>query len=91
MFTIEFCKTKKGYEAKPFQQVSLDLKRLLSVKEFTVITDAGIAIVGKISGEEVLIQSYGNILFKTLDVENNSSKGKAKKIAEKIYQLCLVK
>lgn len=89
MFTIEFCKTKKGYEAKPSQQLSLDLSRLIDLKGFSVITDAGIAVVGTISDEEVLIQSYGNILFKTLDVESDSSKGKAKKIAKKIYGVCL--
>ena len=89
MFTIEFCKTKKGYEAKPQKQVRFRLKELENCEDFEVITDAKIAIVGRIDGQEILIQSYGNILFKTLDVESSGALQKAEKIAKKIYEVCL--
>lgn len=78
MYNIEYCKTKKGFEAKLEKRKNLDMDLLK--KEFSVIADAGIVIVLGVDNEEIIVHDYGTLLFKACKDEK-----KAKRIAEKIY------
>lgn len=91
MFTIAYCKTKKGYEAKPTKQIQLDLKQVSSIPNTTIIADAALAAVIKIDQQELLIHQYGAILFKTLQKENKEAKTIAEQLAKKVYTACLKK
>ena len=82
MYKIEYCKTKKGFEAKLDKRVKIDLETLK--KEFKVVADAGIVIILEINNEEVIVHDYGTLLFK-----NCEDKKKAKEIAEKVYNVGL--
>ena len=79
-FTIEPCKTKAAYSAKPKKKCSLDFSKL---KDFNIVLETPIATVVKIEGEEIIVHKYGELKFKTL-----KDKEKIKKIAEKIFLTC---
>ena len=79
-FTLEKCKTKAAYSAKPIKKVKLDLK--LIKKKFEVILETPILLVIKTEGIEVIVHSYGELLFK-----NCEDVKLMKKIAEKVYDL----
>ncbi len=83
-FTIEKCKTKAAYSAKLKKQQKLDLSRIK--KEFEVALETPILLVVKVEGLEVIVHSYGELLFKKCeDVEL------MRRIAEKIYEVGLKK
>ena len=83
-FTIEKCKTKAAYSAKLKKQQKLDLIRIK--KEFEVALETPILLVVKVEGLEVIVHSYGELLFKKCeDVEL------MRRIAEKIYEVGLKK
>ncbi len=82
MFNIEYCKTKKGFEAKLKKPKKLELNKIK--KQFKVIGDAGITLVIKEENEEIIIQQYGSLLFKA-----TKDKEKAEKIAKKIFKVGL--
>lgn len=79
-YSIDYCKTKKGFEAKLKKRQKLNLARIK--QKFKVIADAGIALVLKIQDEEVIVQEYGSCLFKTCKDEE-----KAKNITQKIFKI----
>lgn len=79
-YSIDYCKTKKGFEAKLKKRQKLDMNKIK--QEFTVIADAGIALVIEIDNEEIIIQEYGSCLFKTCKDEE-----KAKEITQKIFKI----
>jgi hypothetical protein len=76
---IKPCKTRATYSVKPKKSVKLDLSKLKS--SFNIKAETPIASVIDVDGEEIIIQKYGEIRFKTLKDE-----AKIKKIAEKIYE-----
>ena len=69
-YSIDYCKTKKGFEAKLKKRQKLDMARLK--QEFNVIADACIALVLEIQDEEVIVQEYGSCLFKTCKDEEKA-------------------
>lgn len=91
MFTISYCKTKKGYEAKPTKQITLDLEQLKNISNAKIIADAALAAVIKIDEQELLIHQYGAILFKTLQKEDKTARIVAEQLAKKVYDVCLTK
>ena len=80
-FTIEKCKKKAAYKAKPIKRCKLNITGIK--KKFKVISDARIAIVVDVDGHEVIVQEYGELTFKEGKEED---KKKFKTIAEKIYK-----
>jgi len=77
MFTIKLCKNKGSYEVIPKNKLKLNLNKL---KSFEIIEDAKIFIIVKIDNCEIIVQNYGDLIFK--DCED---KEKIKRIAEEIY------
>jgi adenylyltransferase/sulfurtransferase len=79
-FTVQKCKTRAGWSARPKSQVKLDLNAIK--KKFSVILDTPILIVVRKEGipGDMIIHNYGEILFKELSDEK-----KIRKIAEEIY------
>ncbi len=81
-FTIQKCKTKAAYSAKPKKNIKLNLKKIN--KEFEVILETPILLVIKESGIEIIVHGYGELLFK-----NCEDVSKMKKIAEKVYKVAV--
>ncbi len=82
LFTIAPCKTRAAYSAKPTKNVTLNLKKIKAA--FETIIDTPIVLVIKEEGSEIIVHSYGELLFKTLNDEE-----KIKKITEKVYKVGL--
>ncbi len=61
MIKVEKCKTKAAYSAK----VKVDLNKVK--KNFEVILETPILVVIKVDGVEVVVHSYGELLFKKCD------------------------
>ena len=80
MFEIKLCRRKGALEALPKGRQELDLERLK--EQFEVLLDAGIVVVLRVNGFEVVVHSYGKIMFKDMKDEE-----KARKIAEEIYEI----
>lgn len=77
-FIIKECTTKSSFSAKPVKKISFDFKKLKN--EFEVLEDAGIILILKVDGEELIVHNHGEIVFKKLkDTE------KMRIIAKKIY------
>lgn len=76
---IKPCKTRATFSVKPKTNIKLDLSKLKSF--FKIKAETPIASVIDVDGEEIIIQKYGELRFKTLKDET-----KIKKIAEKIYE-----
>ncbi|MBT7902360.1 HesA/MoeB/ThiF family protein [Candidatus Woesearchaeota archaeon] len=76
-FTIQKCKTKAGWSAKPTKQLKLNLNNIK--KKFKLIMDTPILIVIEKKGE-IIVHNYGELLFKDLKDEQE-----IKKIAKEIY------
>lgn len=89
MFAIEYCKTKKGYEAKPTKQIKLNLKKLKDLQGAEILADAALVVVVRIAGEELIVHSYGGILFKTLNKEDDTAREIALCLAQQVYNCCL--
>lgn len=84
MYNLAKCKTKVAYSAKLKKQGKLDLEKIK--EKFEVILDTPILLVVKVEGVEVIVHGYGELLFKKCeDVEL------MKKIAEKIYEIGLIR
>lgn len=82
---IEKCKTRAAISCKfPDNlryKIHLDLKELK--KKFPVKSDAGIALVLEIDGFDIIVHSYGELVFKTTVIEKIPL---LKNIAHKIYK-----
>lgn len=78
LFTLGKCKTKTTYSAKLKKPGKLDLKRIAA--SFDVVLETPVVLVVKVDGLEIVVQGYGELLFKTgEDVEQ------MEKIACRIY------
>ncbi|MFC1741337.1 hypothetical protein ACFL3V_02275 [Nanoarchaeota archaeon] len=77
-FTINRCKTKKGFSVKPKSNIKLNLKSIS--KKFKTTLDADVLLVIDNEGE-IIVHGYGELIFKELD-----DKDKIKSIAEEIYR-----
>ncbi|MBT5022420.1 HesA/MoeB/ThiF family protein [Candidatus Woesearchaeota archaeon] len=76
-FTIQKCKTKAGWSAKPKQNLKLNLDAIK--QKYETIMDTPILLVIDCEGE-IIVHNYGEILFKELKDEE-----KMKKIVAEIY------
>ena len=76
-FTVQKCKTRKGWSVKPKQNVKLNLNEVR--KAFKVVLDTPILLVIDYNGE-IIVHDYGEILFKDLKDEEM-----IKKIVREIY------
>ncbi len=86
IFKLYPCNTDKSCKAKLNKRQSLDLNNLK--KKFKVISDAGIALVIKVDGYEVIVHGYGELVFKAgKDVKEET----LKKIAKDIYSVALIR
>ncbi|PIN87708.1 hypothetical protein COV12_02390 [Candidatus Woesearchaeota archaeon CG10_big_fil_rev_8_21_14_0_10_32_24] len=81
-FTLEKCKTKAAYSAKLPKRVKLDLTAIS--KKFNVILETPILLVIKEQGIEIIVHSYGELMFK--ECEDIIL---MKKIAKKVYSIGL--
>ncbi len=80
-FTIDFCKTKAAYTAKPTKQIKLHLQKIRS--KYPLLIDTPMLLLIKVEDEtEILVKEFGEIVFKTL-----KDKKKMEKIAEEIYNI----
>ena len=79
-YTLEKCKTKAAYSAKLNKKLNLS-----KIKEkFSVVLETPILLVIKVDDIEIIVHSYGELLFKNCeDVEL------MKKIADKVYEVGL--
>ncbi len=92
MFDVMPCKTKAVYETKLKKTGKLNLNAIK--KQFTTLADAGIVLVIKVQiqeknekqtiEDEIIVQEYGTLQFKTLKNEEQ-----IRKIAKKIYEIGL--
>ncbi len=78
-FTIKKCKTRAAYSAKPLKNIKLDLARIKT--KFPVVMETPILLVIKVDEVEIIVHSYGELIFKT-----TKNIDRLEKIAEKIYQ-----
>jgi adenylyltransferase/sulfurtransferase len=76
-FTVQKCKTRKGWSAKPRRNIRLDLDSIK--KRFKVILDTPILLVIDHEGE-IVVHDYGELLFKELNDER-----RIKEISDEIY------
>jgi hypothetical protein len=85
VFSLNPCDTDKSCKAKLNKRQSLNMA---NIKEnFTVVSDAGIALVLDIEHIEVIVHGYGDLVFKL--GKNTISKTKLKELAKKIYKVGL--
>ena len=61
-FTLGKCKTRAAYSAKLRKQGVLDLKRI--ARKFIVVLETPIVLVITVSGIEVIVHQYGELVFK---------------------------
>ena len=80
LFTLEQCKTDLSCKAKLIKRKKLNLANIK--EKFTVVTDAGIALVLSVNKLEVVVHGFGEIVFKT---GKKIDQAKLKKIAHKIF------
>lgn len=79
-FTLGKCKTRAGFSAKLRHPDKLDLRQ---VKEkFTVVLDTPVLVVVKVHDIEVIVHSYGELLFKECE-----DMLLMEKIAQEIYEV----
>ncbi|MBI2669362.1 hypothetical protein HYX14_05980 [Candidatus Woesearchaeota archaeon] len=81
-FSLAKCKTKAAYSARLLQKGKLDLQKVKS--KFETILETPILLVVKIQGMEVIVHSYGELMFK-----NGNDMALMEKIAEEIYKVGL--
>lgn len=85
-FSLGKCKTKATYSAK-LKQTGAQLRKLdlLKIKQqFEVLLETPILLVIKVEGIEVIVHSYGELLFK-----NCEDFPLMERLAEKIYRVGL--
>ncbi len=78
-FSIGKCKTKAAFSAKLPYPVKMDLKKIKS--HFEVILETPLLLVVKVEGIEVIVQGFGELLFKKCE-----DVSLMEKIARRIYQ-----
>ena len=78
-FSVSKCKTKAAMSVKPLKRVSLDLAKIR--KNFDVVLDTSLLLVIK-EGDEIIVHSYGDLLFKTWTDED-----KIRRVAKKVYEV----
>jgi len=81
-FTVELCKDKGGYAAKPVEKLSLDLDAISN--SFETIIKTPILIVIKINNHEVICHNFGELIFKNL-----TDKKQIRNLANNIYNKSL--
>ena len=77
-FTVQKCKTRKGWSAKPKRNIKLNLNDIK--KKFKVVLDTPILLVINYEGE-IVIHDYGELLFKDLKDEK-----RIKELSDEIYR-----
>lgn len=77
-FTLEKCKTKAAYSAKLKKHRQLDLQKIK--KKFEIVLETPLLLVLKVEGVEIIVHSYGELLFKKCQDQELM-----RKIAESIY------
>lgn len=83
-FSLAKCKTKASYSAKLRQKGKLNLEKIK--KKFKVVMETPILLVVKTEAGELIVHSYGELLFKKCeDIKL------MEKISEKIYEVGLEK
>ncbi len=83
-FTLGKCKTKAAYSAKLPTNKKLDLDAIKN--KYEVILETPVLLVIKVEDIEIIVHSYGELLFKECeDVEW------MKKVAEEVYDVGLKK
>ena len=65
LFSLGKCKTRAGYSAKLQKMQKLDLK--IIERQFEVVMETPILLVIRVKGVEVIVQGYGELLFKECD------------------------
>lgn len=79
-FTLGKCKTRAAYSAKLRKQGVLDLKRI--ARKFIVVLETPIVLVITVSGIEVIVHQYGELVFKKCeDMEL------MERIASEVYEM----
>ncbi len=84
LFTVAKCKTKATYSAKLQKPQTLNLKSIQ--KQFDIILETPILLVIKVDHIEIIVHSYGELLFKSGEDMNWMEK-----TAKKIYEVGLKK
>jgi len=79
-FAVKFCKTKAAYSAKPTKNIKLNFDKIR--KEMKILVDTPIVLISEEEGEEIIIHSYGELVFK-----NCKDNEKISRISKKIYEL----
>ena len=77
-FTIAKCKTKAAFMAKLRRKQTLNLKKIAATFETLLQTD--ILVVIQVHGVEIVVQNYGDLLFK-----DSTGTELLEKIATEIY------
>ncbi len=77
-FSIGKCKTKATFSAKLKNPQKINLAKVK--QKFEVILETPILLVIKVEGVEVIVQGFGELLFKKCE-----DQGLMEKIARKIY------
>ncbi len=80
IFTFGKCKTRAGFSARLQQKGKLDLKKIK--QKFAVILETPILLVIKEKEFEIIVHSYGEILFKN-GVEEQFNQ--MEEVVKKIY------
>jgi adenylyltransferase/sulfurtransferase len=78
-FTVQKCKTRKGWSAKPAKNIKLNLADIR--KKYKVVMDTPILLVIDHEGE-IIVHDYGELLFKDMKDE-----AKIRKVSEEIYKV----
>ena len=85
-FTFGKCRTRAGYSAQLKKQQKLDLKKIR--EKFETVLETSIVLVIKEQGLEIIVHSYGELLFKNGTAELVEL---MERVSEKIYQIGLNK
>lgn len=64
-FSVGKCKTRAAHSAKPKSRVKLNLEKIK--KHFHVTVETPILLMLNINNIEIIVHSYGEILFKSGD------------------------
>ncbi len=78
-FTLGKCKTRAAYSAKLRKQGVLDLKRV--ARKFTVVLETPVVLVISVSGIEIIVHQYGELVFKKCE-----DMALMEKVASEVYE-----
>lgn len=82
-FKVELCKTHAAMKTTLSKNGKLNLENIK--KKFDTVLDTPILLVVKADGEEIIVHSYGELMFKTLKDEK-----RIEILAKKIYEAGLI-